>query len=419
MIIKRDVYLNRLISHKHNKRVKIITGVRRCGKSFLLFNLFKQHLLDIGVKSDHIIEIAFDDFRYKKYRNPDKCFEFVDSLIKKDSSEKYYILLDEVQLMDDFVNVLNGFLHIPQADVYVTGSNSKFLSKDVATEFRGRGDEIRIYPLCFSEFYSVYGHNFEDTWNQYYTYGGLPYILELETPTEKIQYLQNLFKETYITDIIERNSIRNDAELEMLIDIIASAIGSLTNPQKLSNSFQSINKTKISAPTIKNYLDYLQDAFLIAPAQRFDVKGKRYISTPIKYYFEDIGLRNARLNFRQQEETHIMENIIFNELRYRGYAVDVGLVELREKEADGKYHQKQIEIDFIANQGSKKYYIQSAFHLLTSDKKNQEERPLLNVDDYFKKIIVIKDNIMMKHDEKGILTIGLKDFLLNPNSLDL
>ncbi len=419
MIIKRDIYLNRLISHKHNGRVKIITGIRRCGKSFLLFNLFKEHLFEQGVKSDHIIEIAFDDFRYKKYRDSDKCFEFVDSLIKKDSSEKYYILLDEVQLMDEFVNVLNGFLHIPNADVYVTGSNSKFLSKDVATEFRGRGDELKIYPLSFSEFYSAYGHSFEDAWNQYYTYGGLPYILKLEAPNEKIQYLQNLFIETYIRDIVERNAIRNDTELGILIDIIASAVGSLTNPQKLSNSFRSTGKTKISAPTIKKYLDYLQDAFLIAPAQRYDVKGKKYISTPMKYYFEDIGLRNARLNFRQQEETHIMENIIFNELRYREYVVDVGLVELREKGNNGRYHQKQVEIDFIANQGSKKFYIQSAFHIPTSEKKIQEERPLLNVDDSFKKIIVVKDNILMKQDEKGLITIGLKDFLLNPNSLNL
>ena len=304
--------------------------MRRCGKSYLLFNLFKQYLIDQGVKLDHILEIAFDDRKNKKYRNPDKCFEYIDATIDKSSLDYYYILLDEVQLMKEFSDVLNGFLHIPNVDVYVTGSNSKFLSKDVVTEFRGRGDEVKMYPLSFAEFYSVYGHDFEDAWNQYYTYGGLPYILSLEEPTEKVNYLQNLFDETYIKDIIERNNIRNDRELKVLIDIIASAVGSLTNPQRLSDTFKSAGKTEISAPTIKRYLDYLQDAFIITSAQRYDVKGKRYISTPMKYYFEDIGLRNARLNFRQPEETHIMENILFNELRYRGYVVDVGLVDFRE-----------------------------------------------------------------------------------------
>ncbi|MFA7109160.1 MAG: ATP-binding protein [Sphaerochaetaceae bacterium] len=407
-----------MISHKHNGRIKIITGVRRCGKSYLLFNLFKQYLIDQGVKLDHILEIAFDDRKNKKYRNPDKCFEYIDATIDKSSLDYYYILLDEVQLMKEFSDVLNGFLHIPNVDVYVTGSNSKFLSKDVVTEFRGRGDEVKMYPLSFAEFYSVYGHDFEDAWNQYYTYGGLPYILSLEEPTEKVNYLQNLFDETYIKDIIERNNIRNDRELKVLIDIIASAVGSLVNPQRLSDTFKSAGKTEISAPTIKRYLDYLQDAFIITSAQRYDVKGKRYISTPMKYYFEDIGLRNARLNFRQQEETHIMENILFNELRYRGYVVDVGLVEFREKGKSEKYYKKQLEIDFIANQGSKRYYIQSAFHLLSAEKKIQEERPLLNLADSFKKIIVVKDNIMIKRDEKGIVTMGIKDFLLNPNSLD-
>jgi len=380
--------------------------------------LFKQYLIDQGVKLDHILEIAFDDRKNKKYRNPDKCFEYIEATIDKSSLDYYYILLDEVQLLEEFSDVLNGFLHIPNVDIYVTGSNSKFLSKDVVTEFRGRGDEVKMYPLSFAEFYSVYGHDFEDAWNQYYTYGGLPYILKLEDPTEKVNYLQNLFDETYIKDIIERNNIRNDRELKVLIDIIASAVGSLTNPQRLSDTFKSAGKTEISAPTIKRYLDYLQDAFIITSAQRYDVKGKRYISTPMKYYFEDIGLINARLNFRQQEETHIMENILFNELRYRGYVVDVGLVDFREKGQDEKYYQKQLEIDFVANQGSKRYYLQSAFHLPSAEKKIQEEKPLLNIADSFKKIIVVKDNIMMKRDEKGIVTMGLKDFLLNPNSLD-
>lgn len=416
MIIQRTKYLNRLISHRNNKRIKIITGIRRCGKSFLLFELFKSYLKKEGVKENHIIEIQFDDIKNKEFRDAEKCYEYVKSKIK--DAGIYYIFLDEVQMMNNFEDVLNGFLHIKNADVYVTGSNSKFLSSDIASKFRGRGNEIRIYPLSFGEYFSAASSDWEEAWKQYYTYGGLPYILELNNYEEKISYLQNLFQETYLQDIIERNKIKKTQELDILIDILASSAGSLTNPQKLSNTFKSCAGIEISAPAVKNYCTYLQEAFLIKEAKRYDIKGKQYISTPYKYYFEDIGLRNAKLNFRQQEETHIMENIIFNELRFRGFAVDIGIAEVKEKNEDGRYLKKQLEIDFIANQGSRRYYIQSAFSMPSEEKRNQEERPLKKIDDSFKKIIVVKDNIMPKRDEKGIVTMGLKDFLLNPDSLD-
>lgn len=413
MLINREHYLSRLISHQNNGRVKIITGIRRCGKSYLLFTIFKTYLISHGVDPNHIIEIAFDDRRYKALRDPDACYSYVTERIDAQSDEGYYVLLDEVQMMDEFPDVINGFLHLNHVDIYVTGSNSQFLSKDVATEFRGRGDEIRMYPLSFSEFHAASKQDWESDWNMYYTYGGLPYVLQLDDPQEKITYLENLFSETYLRDIIDRNHVRNDEELDMLVNIIASSIGSLTNPRKLANTFKSNGHAKISEPTIKKYLDYLEDAFLIASAKRYDVKGKRYINTPLKYYFEDIGLRNARLHFRQQEETHIMENIIFNELRCRGYFVDVGVIGMRE--SNEKY--KQIEIDFIANRGNKKYYIQSALHLNDPDKEKQEIRPFLNVDDSFKKIVVVRDNIMQKRDDNGIITMSIKDFLLNPDSL--
>lgn len=412
MLIDRDSYLSRLISHQNNGRVKIITGIRRCGKSYLLFTIFKSYLISHGVDPQHIIEIAFDDRRYKSLRDPDICYNYVTEQIDENSNEQYYVLLDEVQMMDEFVDVINGFLHIKNADVYVTGSNSQFLSKDVATEFRGRGDEIRMYPLSFSEYHASSGKNWEDDWNMYYTYGGLPYVLQLDEPQEKISYLENLFSETYLRDIIDRHHVRNDEDLDILVDIIASGIGSLTNPRKLANTFKSNGYSKISEPTVKKYLDYLEDAFLIASAKRYDVKGKRYISTPLKYYFEDIGLRNAKLHFRQQEETHIMENIIFNELRFRGYFVDVGMVEVRE---ESKY--KQVEIDFIANRGTEKYYIQSALHLDNTKKEKQEIRPFLNIDDSFKKIIIVRDNIMRKQDDNGIITMGIREFLLDQDSL--
>lgn len=419
-MINRTEYLDKLISKKHNGLIKIITGVRRCGKSYLLFKLFKNHLISNQVETDHIIEIAFDDRRNKRLRNPDVCLEYVTSKIHEEDRNMYYILLDEVQLMEEFEDVLNSFLHIDNVDIYVTGSNSRFLSSDIITEFRGRGDEVRVYPLSFSEFYAAKEYeSWEDAWNQYYTYGGLPYITHLDKDEEKMEYLTRLFKETYLKDIIERNDVQNDTQLEELVNIISSSVGSLTNPNKLANTFKSVENVNLTAPTIKLYLEYLEDAFLIEKAVRYDIKGKKYINTPYKYYFVDIGLRNARLNFRQQEETHIMENIIYNELRIRGYAVDVGIVDIYEKNGDRKYTKKQVEVDFIVNKGSRKYYVQSAFRLSADEKRQQEERPLISIYDSFKKIIVVKDNIMLKRDESGITTMGLKEFLLNKDSLDL
>ncbi len=417
MEIQRNEYLEKLIDKKHNGLIKIITGVRRCGKSYLLFKLFKQHLLKENIAPDHIIEIAFDDRRNKKLRDPDNCLEYVDSRIL--DHDRHYILLDEVQFMAEFEDVLNSFLHMEYVDVYVTGSNSKFLSSDIITEFRGRGDEIRVYPLNFSEFYAArkFG-SWEDAWNQYYTYGGLPYILYLDKEEDKAAYLKRLFAETYLKDIIERHRIQNDVQLDELVNVISSAVGSLTNANKLANTFKSNEQAELSAPTIKQYLEYLEDAFIIEKAVRYDIKGKKYINTPYKYYFVDVGLRNARLNFRQQEETHIMENIIFNELRVRGFSVDVGIVELSEPNEKGFYTRKQTEVDFVINKGSRRYYVQSAFWLPSEEKLWQEERPLLSIGDSFKKIIIVKDNMMLKRDEHGIVTMGLKEFLLDKNSLD-
>lgn len=417
MRIKRDFYLNQLISHKHNGLIKIIGGVRRCGKSYLLFELFQEHLRKNGVDEAHIISLALDDFSNVIYRNSTDCYKYVKSKIT--DSKMYYLLLDEVQMMDNFEDVLNGFLHIKNLDIYVTGSNSKFLSSDIVTEFRGRGDEIRVYPLNFMEFYSIFNGSWDDAWREYYTYGGMPLTLTFKSTQDKIKYFQNLFKETYIRDIVDRNKLKNDSDLEDLVNVIASGIGCLTNPQKLSDTFKSGKHAMMTAPTVKQYLNYLQNSFVISKALRYDIKGKKYINTPSKYYFTDIGLRNSILKFRQQEETHIMENIIYNELNVRGYQVDVGNVDVLNKEATGKYNRKCVEIDFVANQGSKRYYIQSAVAMPTKEKQMQEERPLLSIKDSFKKIIVIKDNIMPQHDENGITKIGLKDFLLDPNSLDL
>jgi predicted AAA+ superfamily ATPase len=417
MQIQRDRYLKRLIEDKGNGLIKIVTGIRLCGKTYLLFELFKQHLLADNVEPDHIIEIALDDRKYKNLRNPDACYKYVAGKIDDQSGNPYYILLDEVQMMDEFEDVLNGFLHMKNVDVYVTGSNSKFLSSDIITEFRGRSDEIRMYPLSFSEFVTAdQGKN--DSWEQYLTFGGLPQILKFPTYERKAEYLKALFKEVYLKDIIERNGIRNDMELETLVHIVASAVGSLTNPQKLSDTFKSTGKIDISIPTISQYLTYLEEAFLVSSARRYDVKGKKYISTPKKYYFEDVGLRNAMLNFRQAEETHLMENIIYNELRYRGYLVDVGVVNLRKKDKDGSYARKQVEIDFVANRGNQKYYIQSALSIPTDEKKEQEERPLISINDSFKKIIVVKDDILLRRDEHGIVTMGVKEFLTDQNSLE-
>lgn len=417
MEIKRDSYLNKLIRKKNNGLIKIVTGVRRCGKSYLLFNLFHNHLLEEGVDEEHIIEVALDDRSNKELRNPDNMLKFVKERIV--DKETYYIILDEVQLLDEFEDVLNSFLHIRNADIYVTGSNSKFLSSDLITEFRGRGDEIRIYTLSFREFVSVYDGSLDEAWDEYFNYGGLPLILSMETVEDKIEYLTSLFQKVYLSDIVERNKVRNKDELDELVDILASAIGSLTNPSKLAKTFKSVKGKVISDKTLKTYIDYLIDAFLISKAKRFDIKGKRYIGSPAKYYFEDIGLRNARLNFRQVEITHIMENIIYNELRIRGYKVDVGLVEHYSTGKDGKRQKKQLEVDFVATKGSEKYYIQSAFDMNNEEKIAQEQRSLVNISDSFKKIIIVADNIKVRRNEEGITTIGLRNFLLDENSLNI
>lgn len=417
MEIKRDVYLNKLIRKKKNGLIKVVTGIRRCGKSYLLFHLFHDHLLDSGVPEDHIIEIALDDRSNKELRDPDAILKFIKESIK--DREDYYIILDEVQYLDEFEDVLNSLLHIRNADVYVTGSNSKFLSSDVITQFRGRGDEIRVYPLSFSEYLSVYQGSQDEAWDDYLVYGGLPLILAMEEPEDKAEYLHSLFQKVYISDIVERHNIRNKEELDELVDVLASAIGSYTNQNKLVRTFKSVKNKTISDKTIKKYTDYLIDSYLISKADRYDIKGKKYIGKLSKYYFEDVGLRNARLGFRQIEETNLMENIIYNELRVRGYHVDVGVVENYETKPDGKRGKKQLEVDFVATKGSEKYYIQSAFALPTADKVNQEQRGLLSIPDFFRKIVVVGENIKVRRDENGIITIGLRNFLLDENSLKL
>lgn len=417
MEIIRDSYLQKLIHKQGNGLIKVVTGVRRCGKSYLLFTLFHNYLLENGVDEKHIIEIALDDRTNIALRNPDNMLSYVKGKII--DKERYYVILDEVQLLKEFEDVLNSFLHIKNADVYVTGSNSKFLSSDVITEFRGRGDEIRVYPLSFREFVSVYDGAKEEAWDDYFNYGGLPLVLSCKTPEEKAEYLISQFKKVYVSDLVERHKIKNGEEFDELIDILASTIGSLTNPLKLANTFKSIKNKTISDKTLKNYLEYLQDAFLISRAKKYDVKGKKYINSPSKYYFEDIGLGNARLDFRQTEENHIMENIIYNELRIRGYRVDVGLVEVFGKDNEGKTTKKQLEVDFVATMGSKKYYIQSAFSMPTADKIKQEQRPFLSINDYFKKIIVVRDNIKVRRNEYGITTIGIVNFLIDEHSLEL
>lgn len=417
MEIKRDYYLDKLIQHRKNGLVKIVTGVRRCGKSYLLFNLFRGSLIDSGVKADHIISIALDDYGNKYLLDPDELYRYVKSLVT--DSDDYYILLDEIQLVKDFESVINGFMHIPNADVYVTGSNSKFLSSDIVTEFRGRGDEIRVYPLNFSEFYSAYGGNFNDAWLTFCNYGGMPLCLSMQTQEDKAKYLTNLFETTYLADIINRNRLRGNAEINELTDVLASSIGSLTNPLKLSNTFASTKKVKLSANTISAYLGYLQDAFLIEKALRFDIKGKKYINTPAKYYFVDIGLRNARLSFRQQEYTHIMENVIYNELRSRGYSVDVGVVENVGKD-NGVSVRKSFEVDFVVNSGNRRYYIQSAYNIPTREKMEQEQASLLSINDAFRKIIIVNQPILSGYNERGILMLSLSDFLFEPEkSLNL
>ena len=416
MLIQRKKYLDMLISGEGNNLVKIITGVRRSGKSFLLFKLFHNYLIEKEVDEKHIIELSLDDFRNKKLRNPETLLEYIDSHLPNDKKTTY-IILDEVQLVEDFVEVLLSLLHTPFIDVYVSGSNSKFLSKDIVTEFRGRGDEIRVLPLSFSEFYSAIGGDKEEAWKEYYTYGGLPQILEFDSEQKKSDYLKNLYELTYMKDVQERNHLRNAEGLFKVVQMLASCIGSPTNPKRMSDTFKTVEKKAVTDKTILNYIDCLKNAFLIEEALRYDVKGRKYIGTETKYYFEDIGLRNAILNFRQQEEPHIMENIIYNELKYRGFNVDVGFVESWGKDSIGKSSRHGLEVDFVVNRGAERIYIQSAFKQLTEEKKEQEERSLLNINDSFKKIIITGENIKRKTDEKGILTIGLLDFLLDENCI--
>ena len=416
MEIQRTQYIDLLLNRMHNKMIKVITGMRRSGKSYLLFNLFKKTLIAQGVAQSHIISIELDRYENRAFRDPDVVLEYIHSCIKEEGM--YYLLMDEVQMLSDFEEVLNSLMHNDSLDIYVTGSNSKFLSKDVMTQFRGRGDEIHVFPLTFKEFMQVYEGDVYHGWSEYVVYGGLPLVATMRTDEQKIHYLTNLFTETYLKDIIERYHIDKIQEMDDLLNVLASSVGSLTNPPKIEATFKSTIHSNISMNTIRQYLAYLEDAFLIHKAYRYNVKGRKYIGTPLKYYFEDVGLRNARLGFRQVEETHLMENIIYNELRSRGYSVDVGVVEKRERDERGKEIKKQLEIDFIANLGSNRYYIQSAFSMPTEQKRIQEKASLVNVKDSFKKIILVKDVMKVSHDEDGIVTMRVYDFLLNENSLD-
>lgn len=428
--IKRDIYLDKLIKRKQNGLVKVITGIRRCGKSYLLNNLFYKHLLESGVDEGHIIRFAFDSAddlqrigenlvgmkKEKRGADPQRFMSFIQSKISDNGI--YYLLLDEIQMLDCFETVLNGYLRKNNMDIYVTGSNAKLLSKDIATEFAGRGDEIHMYPLSFAEFMTVYKGDRYEGLSDYMLYGGIPIVVLREGAEEKTAMLKNLFSEIYIRDIISRNKIRNTGELEELLDILSSSIGSLTNPEKLKNTFRSVKKSKITSATVKKYLDCFEDSFLIEPAQRYDIRGKAYIETPRKYYFSDLGLRNARISFRQFEETHSMENVIYNELRMRGYNVDVGVVPVAEKSPDGNVSRKQLEVDFVCNLGSSKYYIQSAYSIPDEAKRTQETRPFRKIDDSFRKILITRDIIRPYYDDFGILTMNVFDFLLDPTSLE-
>ena len=417
MIFERKKYLDELIAGRGNGLVKIITGVRRCGKSFLLFDIWHNWLLEHGVTNSHIIEIQLDDFRNRRLRKPDALLDYIDSKVVDDGNP-YYIVLDEVQLVEEFVEVILSLTHMRNVDVYVSGSNSRFLSSDVVTEFRGRGDEIRIWPLTFDEYFSGIGGDIRKAWLDYYTFGGLPQVALLETEEKKTDYLRGLYEMTYLRDVIERNHLRNSEGMKELVRVIASGIGSSTNPTRIANTFQSSQGVTIKRDTLKQYIDYLKDSFLIEEALRYDVKGRKYIGTETKYYFADIGIRAAILNYRQQEETHIMENIIYNELRSRGYNVDVGLVELGGKDENGKFVRKQLEVDFVVNRPPYRVYIQSAFHMPTPEKEQQERRPLLSINDHFRKIVIVGDDIHRKEDELGVLTVGLLDFLTDKNLLE-
>lgn len=417
MNINRDIYLKRLIDSRHNRMIKVVTGVRRCGKSYLLFHLFTEWLIAEGVADDHIITVNLEDRRNKSLRDPDNLLEYIDGRMM--DKEMYYILLDEIQMVNEFEDVLNSYLNVDNADVYVTGSNAKFLSKDVITEFRGRGDEIHMLPLSFGEFFSVYDGDYKMALDEYLTYGGLPQILSYKTEKQKVDYLKGLFEKTYISDIVGRYHVKNETELGEMVNIVASAVGSLTNPTKIVNTFATVKNVKITNDTVKKWLDYLCDSFLVSRSMRYDVKGRRYIDTPSKYYFSDLGLRNARLNFRQNEKTHLMENMIYNELLYRGFNVDVGVVVTEMTSSEGKRQKVQLEIDFVCNQGSRRYYIQSAYNMDTDEKRRQECLSLSKVDDSFKKVVIVADDQLVHHDDQGITTICLRDFLTRPSALDL
>ena len=416
MEIKRDAYLEQLKIRKDNGMIKIITGIRRCGKSFLLFVLFKKYLLESGVENDHIIEIALDGIENEELRDPKKCYQYIKDAMKDE--QKYYLLLDEVQFMPRFEEVLNSLLRMSNIDVYVTGSNSKFLSSDIVTEFRGRGDEIRIYPLSFAEFYHAYDGDYDDAWNEYMIYGGLPQVALFSVERQKAEYLKNIFTNVYIKDVVERNKIQNVDEIETLVDILASAIGAPTNPTKISNTFKSERGISYSNKTISNHIDYLTEAFLISKANRYDIKGRKYVGANLKYYFSDVGLRNARLNFRQQGPTHIMENIVYNELLVRGYNVDVGIVEVYAKNSEGKTTRKQLEVDFVVNQGSQRYYIQAAYDMASEEKQMQEFNSLRNIPDSFKKIVIVNGTQKPWRNDEGFVIMGIKYFLLNADSLE-
>ena len=433
VIIKRDHYLQKLISKKENGLIKVITGIRRSGKSFLLFELYKEYLLSVGVEEKHIVGLALDETPNAKYRNPFELDAYIRGQLT-DSSAMYYVFIDEIQkvstVQNPYVNsedalvgfsdVLLGLMKIKNADIYVTGSNSKMLSSDILTEFKDRGDEVRVYPLTYGEFYEAFSGEKRHAWREYITYGGMPLAVLKQTHEEKSKYLKDLFKKTYLTDVAERNKINNDITiLEDLLNIASSSVGFLTNPKKLANTFASVSNITVAPATIQKYLDFFIDAFILDKAQRYDVKGKKYIGSPQKYYFADIGLRNARLNFRQQEENHIMENIIFNELLFREFDVDVGVVEINQKNEQNKSVRIQTEVDFVANKNSKRYYIQSALHIDSEEKRMQETNSLTHIADYFKKIVVVRDDILPWHDEMGILYIGIEQFLLEPNAMDL
>lgn len=430
-MIARPDYLNKLISKKENGLIKIITGNRRCGKSYLLFTIYHEYLVSAGIAENQIIELALDETVNAKYRNPIELDSYIRRLVS-DKSKQYYVFLDEIQKVDEiqnpyvdnpnskitFVDTVLGLMKIKNMDLYITGSNSKMLSSDILTEFRDRGDEIRVYPLSFAEFYTSFKGDKNEAWKEYYTYGGMPLAVMKKTPEEKSKYLKDLFTGTYLKDVLERHTITNStSDLEELLNIISSSIGSLTNPLNLSNTFKTVKKRNLAPETISTYLDYFKDAFLIDSAVRYNIKGKKYISTPLKYYFVDVGLRNARLNFRQQEENHIMENIIFNELKIRGFDVDIGVIEHNTKDATGKSRRNFLEIDFVANKGSNRFYIQSALYVDTQEKREQETQSLNRIHDSFKKIVVVKDDIEPWQDDKGIQYIGIEQFLLEKDWL--